>query len=526
MRLHPRNAHLRRAGFRAATAVAALALPLSLAAPAGADPGTADQRRVMASITAPGAKRHLQTLQSIANANGGTRASGTPGYAASRDYVAGQLRKAGYNVTVQPFEFPFFQEKSTALLNQVSPDPATYRPTPPDGSSLGDFATMTYSGSGDVTATVQAVDLTLPPAPQPGSTSGCEASDFASFTAGNIALLQRGTCNFEDKARNAQAAGAAGVIIFNEGQPGRTETLQGTLNQPGLTIPVVGTSFAVGEDLASPAGTVVRVRTDTESENRTTWNVLAESKKGRADRVVMSGAHLDSVLAGPGINDNGSGSAALLEVALRTAELQPQNKVRFAWWGAEELGLLGAEHYVANLSEADRARIRLYLNYDMVASPNYAFKIYDGDDSDGVGSPAGPPGSDEIEKTFEKYFDALRLGHVGTDFDGRSDYGPFIAVGIPSGGLFTGAEGVKTAEEAALFGGTAGEAYDHCYHQACDDLSNINDRALAVNLGAIAHSTLTYAYSSDLPGPETRTATTGAARTAAAGHGHGHGLTK
>ncbi|WP_285494016.1 M28 family metallopeptidase [Actinomadura sp. NBRC 104425] len=526
MRLHPRNAHLSRSGLRAATVVAALALPLSLAAPAGADPGAADQRRVKASITAPGAKRHLRKLQEIARANGGTRASGTPGYAASRDYVAGQLRKAGYKVTVQPFEFPFFQENSTALLNQVSPDPTTYQPTPPDGGTVGDFATMTYSGSGDVTATVQAVDLTLPPSSEPGSTSGCEASDFASFTAGNIALLQRGTCTFEEKARNAQAAGAAAVIIFNEGQPGRTETLQGTLGQPGFTIPVVGTSFAVGEDLASPEGTVVRVKTDTESENRTTWNVLAESKKGRADRVVMSGAHLDSVPAGPGINDNGSGSAALLEVALRTAKLRPKNKVRFAWWGAEELGLLGAEHYVADLSDAERAKIRLYLNYDMVASPNYAFKIYDGDDSDATGAPAGPPGSDEIEKTFEKYFDALRIGHVGTDFDGRSDYGPFIEAGIPSGGLFTGAEGIKTAEEAELFGGTAGEAYDKCYHQACDDLSNISDRALAVNLGAIAHSTLTYAYSNDLPGPENRTAAAGGARTAAADHGHDHGLTR
>ncbi|MFC5745802.1 M28 family metallopeptidase [Actinomadura rugatobispora] len=510
--------HVRRGVFRAATAVTAIALPLSLAAPATADPGAGAQQRALNSIKVPNAKRHLQAFQAIAAANGGSRASGTPGYAASRDYVAGLLKKAGYNVTVQPFAFPFFRENSTAVLNQTSPEARTYAPTPPDGSSVGDFATMTYSGSGDVTATVQAVDLTLPPSPAPSSTSGCEAADFAGFTAGNIALVQRGTCDFEVKALNAQAAGASGVIVFNEGQPGRTATLQGTLNKPGVTIPTVGTSFAVGEDLASPAGTVVRLRTETESETRTTWNVLAESKKGDPSKVVMGGAHLDSVLSGPGINDNGSGSAALLEVAVQLGQLPPRNKLRFAWWGAEELGLLGSEHYVANLPAAEQAKIALYLNYDMVASPNFAYKIYDGDDSDATGAPAGPPGSDEIEKTFEKYFDTLKLGHVGTDFDGRSDYGPFIAVGIPSGGLFTGAEGVKTPQEAALFGGTAGQPYDPCYHQGCDTITNISDTALKVNLGAIAHSALTYAYSKDLPGPATRPAAAGTAKASADHH--------
>ncbi|GAA3932636.1 aminopeptidase PaaP [Actinomadura viridis] len=509
--------------FRTATAVTAIALPLSLTAPATADPDGGAQQRALDSIQAPNAMKHLRAFQAIAEANGGTRASGTPGYAASRDYVAGLLKKAGYNVTVQPFAFPFFRENSTAAMSQVSPEAKTYAPTPPDGSTLGDFATMTYSGSGDVTGTIQAVDLTLPPSPEPGSTSGCEASDFAGFTAGNIALVQRGTCDFEIKARNAQAAGASGVIIFNEGQPGRTATLQGTLNQPGVTIPTVGVSFAVGEDLASPAGTVVRLKTDTESETRTTWNVLAESKKGDPNKVVMGGAHLDGVLAGPGINDNGSGSAALLEVAVQMGKLTPRNKLRFAWWGAEELGLLGSEHYVANLSAAEQAKVALYLNYDMVASPNFAYKIYDGDDSDATGAPAGPPGSDEIEKTFAKYFDALRLGHVGTDFDGRSDYGPFIAVGIPSGGLFTGAEGVKTPEEAALFGGTAGEAYDPCYHQACDTLANINTTALNVNMGAMAHSALTYAFSKDLPGPDVRPTPTAARTAKASAHGHAHG---
>ncbi|MEU8266135.1 M28 family metallopeptidase [Sphaerisporangium sp. NPDC049002] len=499
-----------RKGAGIATATAALILPLVTALPVGADP---DLTQLARTVTAPGVKQHLRQLQQIADANGGTRAAGTPGFSASRDYVAGQLRKAGYKVTIQPFEFPYFQEHSTALLQQISPEPKIYAPTPADGSTVGEFATMTYSGSGDVTAPVQNVDLTLPPAPAPGSTSGCEASDFAGFTPGNIALLQRGTCTFQVKAENAQTAGAAGVILFNEGQPGRTDTLQGSLGEPTVTIPVVGTSFAVGQELSSPAGTVVRLRTDTTSELRVTQNVIADSRWGDASKVVQLGAHLDSVPAGPGINDNGSGTAAILEVATKLAKIPTRNKLRYSFWSAEELGLLGSEHYVGSLSADERAKTKLYLNFDMVASPNYAIKIYDGDDSDATGAPAGPPGSDEIEKLFEKYFDTLRQGHAGTDFDGRSDYGPFIDAGIPSGGVFTGAEGIKTPAEQALFGGTAGKAYDSCYHQACDTIANINDKALALNTGAIATAAVVYGFSRDLPGPDTRA--TVAARVAA-----------
>ncbi|GAA3789668.1 aminopeptidase PaaP [Sphaerisporangium flaviroseum] len=492
-----------RRGAGLATATAALVLPLISTAPADADP---DVTQLARTISAPAVKQHLQRLQEIADANGGTRAAGTPGFTASRDYVADKLRKAGYKVTIQPFEFPFFEEHSTALMQQVSPEPKVYAPTPPDGSAVGEFATMTYSGTGDVTATLQNVDLVLPPGPTPStSNSGCEASDFAGFTAGNIALMRRGTCDFVVKAQNAQAAGAVGAIIFNEGQEGRTATLRGNLGTP-VSIPVVGTSFAVGEELSSPAGTVVRLKTDTTSEIRTTHNVIADSKWGDASKVVHLGAHLDSVLAGPGINDNGSGSAAILEVATKLSKIPTKNRLRFSFWSAEELGLLGSEHYVASLTPAERAKIKLYLNFDMVASTNYALKIFDGDDSDATGAPAGPPGSDEIEKLFEKYFDTLRQGHVGSDFDGRSDYGPFIDAGIPAGGLFTGAEGAKTPAEQALFGGTAGAPYDPCYHQACDTIANINDKALALNTGAIATAAVVYAFSRDLPGPDARAA--------------------
>jgi aminopeptidase Y len=207
----------------------------------------------------------------------------------------------------------------------------------------------------------------------------------------------------------------------------------------------------------------------------------------------MVGAHLDSVNAGPGINDNGSGSAAILETAEQLGKVKPRNKVRFALWGAEESGLVGSIYYVNNLSEADRAKIALYLNFDMIGSPNHVFFVYDGDDSDGVGAGPGPGGSAPIEKVFESFYASRGLPFKGTDFSGRSDYGPFITAGIPAGGLFTGAEGVKTAAEAALWGGTAGEQYDPCYHLACDTYDNNNNVALETNADGVAFATLQFA---------------------------------
>ena len=305
---------------------------------------------------------------------------------------------------------------------------------------------MEYSGSGDVTGNIVPVDVTIPPAPTPGSTSGCEASDFASFPAGSVALVQRGTCSFAAKATNAQDAGAAAVIIFNEGQEGRTDVLSGTLGNPGYTIPVLGASYAVGEELAAPETTTVHVTTSTLSETRMTANVIADSRKGRADRTVVVGSHLDSVVEGPGINDNGSGSSQDLEIAesLPKALKNPRNAIRFAFWGAEESGLLGSTYYVESLTPEQRDQIMANLNFDMVGSPNYARLVYDGDGSDNPDLGPGPVGSDVIEGLFNSHFGRKGLAFESTAFDGRSDYGPFIDAGIPAGGLFSGAEGIKS----------------------------------------------------------------------------------
>jgi Zn-dependent M28 family amino/carboxypeptidase len=449
-----------------------------------------------AAVSVAEIRAHQNAFQAIADANGGTRVSGFPGYDASAAYVADLLQDAGYVVSEQEFEFPYFQLVSSSF-EQIAPNPTTY--TLFDfATSTGDYDVMTYSGSGSVVnaEVVATNDVIIPfPAAANTSTSGCEAEDFED-TVGKVALIQRGTCTFADKAINAQAAGAVAVLIFNEGQPDldRAGVVLGQLGAPGLvTIPVIGISYALGVELAEAEGVRVSIAVDTVSEVRETRNILAETVGGRTDRVVLVGAHLDSVPEGPGINDNGSGAATILEIALELQELgiSPRNQVRFAFWGAEEFGLLGSEFYVANLSKRDIKNIAVNLNFDMVGSPNYIRFVYDGNGSD---TPlAGPNGSANVEKIFLDYFARQNLPVMATAFDGRSDYGPFIAVGIPAGGLFTGAEGIKTAEEAAIYGGTAGVAYDPCYHQACDTFANTSEQALDEMSDAAAHAILTFA---------------------------------
>jgi aminopeptidase Y len=451
---------------------------LTLAGLAGAGPGSCDSRtndnlkKLTECVTLDGVRAHQAAFQAIADANNGIRTSGTPGYDQSVDYVEQKLQAAGYDVTVQPFQFQTFISLSPPVLEQVAP--------PPTGSIANNI--MAYSGSGDVTASVSTVS----------PITGCNPSDFAGFTPWNIALISRGGCTFATKATNAYNAGAAGVVIYNN-IPG---VLNGTLgNTFTLEIPVTSVTQAVGQQLAATSGLILRLKTDTFRGIATTYNVLAETPGGDPNNVVMAGAHLDSVNAGPGINDNGSGSAAILETALQMARVKPRNKVRFAWWGAEESGLVGSIYYVNNLSAEELNRIALYLNFDMVGSPNHVFFIYDGDDSDGEGAGPGPAGSAQIEKTFEAFYTSRGIPFKGTDFSGRSDYGPFIGAGVPSGGLFTGAEGIKTAEEAAIWGGTPGQQYDPCYHLACDTFANNNDFALDVNADAIATATLSYGMS-------------------------------
>jgi Zn-dependent M28 family amino/carboxypeptidase len=436
----------------------------------------AESKGFRKAVTLAGVREHQAALQEIADDNAGTRSSGTPGYRASADYVVERLEAAGYDATLQPFPFAFYRQLAPSTFERISPNPVLYT----EGSSA-DYTPMTYSGSGDVTAAVTNV-----------AAFGCEAANFAGFTAGNIALISRGTCTFAVKAGNAQAAGAVAVVIYNN----TAGPLNGTLGTPDFTIPVLGTTQAIGVENASLAGVVFHISTSTDSETRTTWNVIAETASGDPNRVVVVGAHLDSRLEGPGINDNGSGSATILEIAevFAAQKRDARNKLRFMWYGAEEFNLLGSAFYVNSLSQAEQDKIMAMVNFDMVGSPNYVRFVYDGDNSAfpvGPGAAEGPPGSAYIETLFVDYFNAVGLASDPTPFSGRSDYGPFIAVGIPAGGLFTGAEGIKTAQEAATYGGSAGVAYDICYHQACDTFANNSNTGLDEMSDAAAHVILT-----------------------------------
>jgi Peptidase family M28/PA domain len=484
--------------------LAALLLPVPAALAAPADPCERQTnntyRKLLECVTLEGVREHQAALQEIANENDdpfypGTRAAGTEGYDNSVEYVAGLLKDAGYDVTLDPVEFEF---NFPAELRQLTPVVATY-----------ETGVFTGSGSGTVEGQVIPVDINL--TPPRASTSGCEPADFAGIDwsgDNDIALVQRGTCFFGDKAHNAELAGAEAVIIFNQGNTPDREGLivadatsitlpDGSTGTITHNIPVVGASFADGVALSQPGSTAF-VKVDP-PEIRTDYNVIAELPGKNEDNVVMAGAHLDSVIEGPGIQDNGSGSAALLETALMMAKLNPENTLRFAWWAAEEIGLLGSTDYVEGLSQAERDRIALYMNYDMVGSPNYIFMVYDADEST-FPAPEGvpiPEGSTAIEDLYESYYTLIGEPYDDTEFSGRSDYQAFIENGIPSGGLFTGAEEVKTEEQEAIWGGTAGEQFDPCYHLACDTFANINLHALEVNSDLIAFAMLTFAYSTE-----------------------------
>jgi Zn-dependent M28 family amino/carboxypeptidase len=465
--------------------------------------------KLLQCVTLEGVRAHQAAFQAIADANGGNRAAGTSGYDASVDYVANKLRAAGWSVTLNLFDFTVAQP-----VQQHTPAPVTH----PVGSVTG-------SALGMDNDQVTPIDVKLAPADRAASTSGCQGTyteaavgapltvapaggpnDFAGFVAGRIALIQRGGCSFALKVANAQTAGASAVILFNQGNTtvpptDRSSTLTNITAVPPagsafttITIPVVGVSFAAGETLAQPGTTAtVAVVNDPQA------NVIAELDGTNDNNIVMAGAHLDSVPAGPGINDNGSGSAALLETALMLANSHPQNRLRFAWWGGEEGGLIGSTRYVNGLSAAERDRIAMYMNYDMVGSPNYIQMVYDANESS-FPAPAGvpiPEGSEAIENFYERYYTGINEPYDDAQFSGRSDYQAFILNGIPAGGLFTGAETPKTAEQQSIWGGTTGAQFDPCYHAACDTYLNFNAHALEVNSDLIAVAALTFAYSTE-----------------------------
>ncbi|KAF2798148.1 aminopeptidase-like protein Y [Melanomma pulvis-pyrius CBS 109.77] len=319
---------------------------------------------------------------------------------------------------------------------------------------------------------------------------GCEDSDVPDSVAGAIAFIKRGVCPFGTKSENAGRKGAVAAIVYNY----EKDAVQGTLGTPS---PFHVATFGLSGEEAAPILKKFEKEEavdgiayiDSEVNQILTVNIIAQTTAGDPENCVMLGAHSDSVTEGPGINDDGSGTISLLEVATQLTKFNVTNCVRFAWWAGEEEGLLGSDYYVATLPEKENKKIRLFMDYDMMASPNFAYQIYNATNA------LNPEGSEELRDLYIDWYEEQGLNYTFIPFDGRSDYDGFIRNGIPGGGIATGAEGIKTKEEEKMFGGKAGEWYDSCYHQLCDNLGNLNMTAFVVNTKLIAHSVATYALS-------------------------------
>ena len=436
--------------------------------------------RLQDDVTLEGVTGHLEAFQRIADENGGNRYTATPGHEESASYVARVLRNAGYRVSFDRFDVTVYEENAPSVLQRRAPSRTSFEPS-------ADFTTFNFSPSGSVTGRLTPVGVTE----TTNGSGGCDETAFSDFTSGDIALVQAGPCELTGQVLNAQNAGASAALVMFT--PLLTDTSEGVL-RPSLAsteveVPALAVSTELGLELAR-SGTQVHLEVDGDIAERSTRNVIAE-QRGETDDVLMVGAHLDSVADGPGINDNGSGSASILELAVALAGVETREGVRFAFWSAEELGLIGSDHYVSELSDAERDRITAYLNFDMVASPNYMRLVY-GDNLANVDNPAA------IKNLFLDYFAERDLDTDLIDLSGRSDHGPFERAGIPVGGLFTGAEMVKDREAVRLFGGESGRPADPCYHLACDDIANINEESLHQLSDAIAFSVATLATSDEL----------------------------
>ncbi len=427
-------------------------------------------------VTTDAMMGHLTKLQEIANAHDGNRAIGTAGYDASVDYVANALRDKGFDVQTPEFEVrqPFADDPQLTVGGAaIAAKPLQFTiGTAPDGVS-GPLVAARVEDS-----------------------PGCTASDYDGLPVqGAVVLVDRGACQFSIKQSVAAERGAVALVVANN-EDG--DEMGGTLGEgSNPKIPVISITKASGERLrAQPGNTTLKLNAGVRVDR--TRNVIAQTKTGSDANVVMVGAHLDSVPDGPGINDNGSGVAAVLETALQLGPSpKVQNAVRFGFWGAEELGLKGSNNYVQSLDVDQLRNIALYLNFDMLGSPNPGYFSYDGDQSappnPGEAVPRVPEGSAGIDRTLVAYLKGAGKTAEDTSFEGRSDYDGFTQAGVPAGGLFSGAEDKMSPEQAKLWDGKADEAFDPNYHKKTDTLDHIDRTSLGIQGEGVAYSVAIYA---------------------------------
>ncbi|KAJ2903315.1 hypothetical protein MKZ38_010066 [Zalerion maritima] len=413
--------------------------------------------RVVKDIKTKGLRYDLENLNRIGQENDGNRAFGLPGFNASMDFILERTEKfcKDMDTSIQSFIYPFEQTRNISVAG-------------PDGEDVY-VITLIYNPATPVPAGITAPLIDTPVNDETGS--GCLEEDWEGIDAtGKLALVKRGLCAISDKLKLARAHGALGVLLYNQ-DPG-TDYGSATLGAenrydvlPVGVIPLeVGTEWK--ERLAAGEVLEVNLLVDSILEDRETWNIISETKEGDPDNVIMLGAHLDSVQAGPGVNDDGSGTAALLEIMSSFRKYRGfKNKVRFAWWGAEEVGLAGSLFYTNNLTSEEADKIRYYFNYDMIGSPAPVYVVYDGEEI----------GTTKLLDYIAAYGKNSTLGSFGSS----SDYVGFLQLGIPSSGIFTG----------------AGAPEDPCYHLACDDIDNIDWEAITINAKAAARVAADFALS-------------------------------
>jgi Zn-dependent M28 family amino/carboxypeptidase len=470
--------------------VAALAVVLLAVGGCGSEPSRASQPAadptaaaefaddLADKVTSDALMAHLVKLQEIADTHGGNRGLGTPGYDASVDYVVQALRDKGFDVDTPEFdvEIPWAEEPAlTVRGDKVEAKPMEYTI---GTDAAGVSGPMVVARSED--------------------SPGCTAGDYDGLPVdGAVVLVDRGSCPFGQKQSVAADRGAVALIVANN-EDGADMT-GGTLgDSTNVRIPVVSVAKAAGEQLRERPGAPAVLRLNAGVRTEKTRNVIAQTKTGSTSDVVMVGAHLDSVPEGPGINDNASGVAAVLETALQLGgSPQVVNAVRFGFWGAEETGLLGSNDYLESLDLEALRDIALYLNFDMLGSPNPGYFTYDGDQStppdEGEGVPRVPEGSAGLERTLVSYLDGAGKPAEDTSFDGRSDYDGFTRAGIPSGGLFSGGEEKKSAAQAELWGGAGDEPFDPNYHKPGDNIDNIDETAMQIHGSGVGYSVGLYA---------------------------------
>jgi hypothetical protein len=477
--------------------------------------------KLLPCITQSDLWNHMENFWAIAEKNPGadghpSRNSGEPGSKASVDYVASLMREAGYNVTIQTYTFTYFAFTAPPIFEEVSPNPQNFVPAtdwnPGQSTGTANGATLQPAGG-----------IIIPPSSTLSSSSGCTSADFSDFVPGRTALIQRGGCNFGVKVINAQAAGASGVIIFNEGNPGRTGMISGGLvdasgNPIVPSIPVAFTSFDIGQSLYNQHQQTTPVMNlviqAIVKPNTPDYNVIAESQGGDPNHVLVVDAHLDAIY-GAGMLDNASGSATVLDIAQMMKNVTPRNKLRFIWFGGEELGLLGSSYYLNDLTSEDLSHIAFDLDADVTATPNYLIGVLDPSGSNpfdrGTNTASAFPNRVYEPSTVARdeavsYLNSLGLNHEFVSPAGTDAYN-FNVMGIPASGVVTGQNCCKSQDEVNLFGGLTGNfegnlgtsdggCVDNPFRW-CDNLSNSDRNVLTFMSRAFANMVVQMAFDSN-----------------------------